>query len=241
MKMHYEDFSRQLREKYSTRLHLLDQLVDQLKQRNSSSKVAGNGTRKISEPYLNECLLAAERMKNNRRSERDRQICYENLLLVEKLERIRKQSGRNSRENLENDYRNHCRLSTTKCHDDHHQQIQSITRRFLTKSSQINSQPSPSIITSEGDISCSDQATAADVDASIDSSDFKRKVHHLRSNVRSSRTDRAYQQLTNIDMTMIRDLSPVLSRKHFSISILPSQRKPFEDRPYALKKEILYH
>lgn len=243
--MHYEDFSRHLREKYSTRLHLLDQLVDQLKQRNQPSKVSGNETRNVSEPYLNECILAAERMRNNRRSERDRQICYENLLLVEKLERIRKQSGRNSRENLEKDYQNHCRLSTTKSHDDH-QRIKSITRRFLTKSSQLSNEQTssyqtPSVISSEGDISDSevddDQATAADVDASINSSDLQHRIHRKVRHVRSMKTDRAYEHLTNIDMTMIRDRSPA-SQNHLSLS---SRRTSFQDRPYALKKEILYH
>lgn len=93
--MQYEHFSRQLRKKYSTRLHVLDQLVDQLKQKNQSSKIDLNENRKVSEPYFNECILTAERMKNNRRSERDRKICYENLILAEKLERIKKQSGQN--------------------------------------------------------------------------------------------------------------------------------------------------
>src|SRR5271163_3985475 len=108
--MQYEHFSRHLREKYSTRLHMADQLVDQLKQNNPSMI----SNLKVVEPYFNECMLAAERMKNNRRSERDRQICYENLILAEKLERIKNQSGQNAKKNLEKDYRNHCRLLISK-------------------------------------------------------------------------------------------------------------------------------
>ena len=225
--MHYEHFSRHLREKYSTRLHLLDQLVDHLKQKNQPSK---RDRPNIAEPYLNECILVAERMKNHRRSNRDRQICYENLILAEKLERIRKQSGENCRENLEKDYQNHCRLFPLKSTNDQ-QTIKTITQRFLTKSSREEiSSPSP--IYSEGDLSYEDdQATAADVDVSMNSEYIK--------SIPSVNIDRAYQHLTNIDMTMIRNRSPV-PPKHFSISILPSRRS-IPDRQYAFKKEIFYH
>lgn len=123
--MQYENFSRHLREKYSTRLHVVDQIIDRLKYHNQSqtahdlnmikaqqeisfplisylnkfeSKSIENN--KEFEPYFNECLLAAERIKNNRRSDRDRQICYENLILTQKLERIKKQSGSNVRKKL---------------------------------------------------------------------------------------------------------------------------------------------
>lgn len=222
--MHYEHFSRHLREKYSTRSHLLDQLVDHLKQKNQPLKRrhgSDNDRSNISEPYLNECILVAERMKNHRRSERDRQICYENLILAEKLERIRKQSGENCRENLEKDYRNHCRLFPLKSTHDQ-QTIKTITQRFLTKSSRLSHKeihPSASPIYSEGDLSCSDneddQATAADVDDSMKS-------------IPSTNIDRAYQHLTNIDMTLIRNRSPVRS-------------KHIPNRHYALKKEIFYH
>ena len=112
--MQYEHFSRHLREKYSTRLHVADQLVDRLRENNQSSipyLERFRSNRRIVEPYFNECLLAAERVKKNRRSERDRQICYENLILAEKLERIKNQTGQNSRKQKN---QNHCRLPVAK-------------------------------------------------------------------------------------------------------------------------------
>ncbi|CAF0794336.1 unnamed protein product [Rotaria sp. Silwood1] len=148
--MQYENFSRHLREKYYTRVHIAEQIIDQLKynnqQRISMTSVDNksnnknmlkaqqeisfplisylnkiecdernsNDNNKQLEPYLNECLLAAERIKNNRRSDRDRQICYENFILAKKLEHIKKQSGQNARIHLEKDYQNHCRLLISK-------------------------------------------------------------------------------------------------------------------------------
>jgi len=87
-----------------------------------------NENKKVLKPYFNECILAAERMKNNRQSERDRKICYENLILAQKLERIKKQSGQY--------YRNHCRLliSKTNC--------EPITKRFITKQSLLSNKKS---------------------------------------------------------------------------------------------------
>jgi hypothetical protein len=246
--MEYEDFSRYLREKYSTRLHVADQLVDQLKQKTIEN-------RKVFEPYFNECILAAERLKNNRRSERDRQICYENLILVQKLERIKKQSGQNARENLEKDYRNHCRLLVSKANCEHNA-IKSINKRFTTNQSLlsnekcsetvIDSYHSPSLRQSKSETSSSgndDQATAADVDVSMEYCDLESPVLCKKRNNR-------------IDMTMIRDAMPLSTSptsKHFSICILPhfdsDVMKPINnhskvlsrDRQYAFKKEILYH
>lgn len=211
--MHNEHFNRHLREKYSTRFHLLDQLVDHL---NCSSKGQKNDRMNISRPYLNECILAAQRMKTNRRSERDRQICYENLILAEKLQRIHKQSGKNCREN----YQNHCRLFPSKSPNDQ-QKIKTITERFLTKSSDehISSYHSP--ICSDDDLeNDDDQATAADVDISMNSQSIHRKTSHSRN------IDRAYQHLTNIDMMIIGNRS---------------SSRSISDRQYALKKEIFYH
>jgi hypothetical protein len=147
--MQYENFGRYLREKYRTRLHVADRLVDQLKDKNQSrisstsvhdlnhknmiiaqreisfplisylndieyDKQESVENNKQFEPYFNECLIAAERIKNNRRSDRDRQICYENLILAQKLECIKKQPGQNARIHLEKDYQNHCRLLLSK-------------------------------------------------------------------------------------------------------------------------------
>ena len=141
--MQYENFSRHLREKYSTRLHVVDRLIDQMKQKNLSSKsvddelnkknllkaqkeisfplisylnnfeydqLKTNENKRVVEPYLDECILAAERMKNNRRSEKDRKICYENLILAEKLNKIKNQSG----QYLKKDPENHRRLLNAK-------------------------------------------------------------------------------------------------------------------------------
>ncbi len=148
--MQYEHFSRHLREKYSTRLHVADQLVDQLKQNTQSSinhkkidydKQKSIENKKVFEPYFNECILAAERMKKNRRSEKDRQICYENLILAQKLERIKNQSGQNAKKNLEKDYQNHCRLLISKANCEH-DAIKSINKRFITKESLLSNEKS---------------------------------------------------------------------------------------------------
>jgi len=237
--MQYEHFSRHLREKYSTRLHIVDQLADQLKQNNQSS----TSYLKVAEPYFNECMLAAERMKNNRRSERDRQICYENIILAEKLERIKNQSGQNAKKK---DYR----LLISKANE-------SIKKRLMIKKSvssngtEIISYHSPSL----SDISSSenedDQATAADVDASMDYCDVTPAMLREKPNASarcrerdSSKNHRVYQHLTNIDMTMIRDASPLVTSqpsRHFSICILPHFDSDRNNRQYAFKKEILYH
>jgi hypothetical protein len=196
-----------------------DQLVDQLKRKNSSTV----SNLKVAEPYFNECILAAERMKNNRRSERDRQICYENLILAEKLERIKTQSGQNAKKNLEKD---HCRLLLSKA-------INKRKQSTLFNETEIISYHSPSL----SDTSSS-QATEGDVDATIEYSDATPPVvHQKRREINSSKN---YQHLTNIDMSMIKDASPLVrspSSKHFSICILPHFDN---DRPRAFKKEILY-
>lgn len=126
--MSYANFSRHLREKYWTRLHIADQIIDQLKSNNQSRTLLTSSDRLMNKtmlkaqqeisypliaylnefdydeqntieykkkdlkPYFNECILAAERLKNNRRSHRDRQICYENFILAKKLERIKNQT-----------------------------------------------------------------------------------------------------------------------------------------------------
>ncbi|CAF1584749.1 unnamed protein product [Didymodactylos carnosus] len=64
-------------------------------------------------PYFNECIKSAERIKINRRSDRDRQICYENLILVQKLIRIKNRVNK-SNANLKTDYINHCQLLVQK-------------------------------------------------------------------------------------------------------------------------------
>jgi hypothetical protein len=234
---------------------MADQLVDQLKQNNPSMI----SNLKVAEPYFNECILAAERMKNNRRSERDRQICYENLILAEKLERIKNQSGQNAKKNLEKDYRNHCRLLTSKA-------IKSINKRLMIKQSvsshetEIISYHSPSLTDTSSSENEDDQATAADVDTSMEYSDAISPVLHKKRNhcvqsistrcreMDSSKNARVYQHLTNIDMTMIRDASPlVISQpsRHFSICILPhfdsDLIKSRNNRQCAFKKEILYY
>lgn len=106
--MSYEDFSRHLREKYSTRLHVADQLADRLKQKSLTSN------QKICRPYFNECIRAAQRVKNNRTLERERQICYENLILAQKLERIKNPENVNTRKYLETFEQNSFRTSETK-------------------------------------------------------------------------------------------------------------------------------
>ncbi|CAF2371860.1 unnamed protein product [Rotaria sp. Silwood2] len=165
--MQYENFSRHLREKYYTRVHIAEQIIDQLKYNSQQrifmtsvpksnnknmikaqqeisfplisylnkfecDKQISNENNKQLEPYFNECLLAAERIKNNRRSDRDRQICYENFVLAQKLERIKKQSGQNARMTLEKDYQNHCRLLMSKANDGHNTK-KLIKKRFTTK------------------------------------------------------------------------------------------------------------
>lgn len=114
--MLYEDFSRHLREKYSTRLHVADQLADRLKQKSSSSnkKAKSNEEQKVCRPYFNECIRAAQRVKNNRTSERDRRICYENLILAQKLERIKNPENDNTKKYLERFEENQFRTSNTK-------------------------------------------------------------------------------------------------------------------------------
>ncbi|CAF1339827.1 unnamed protein product [Rotaria sordida] len=157
--MEYENFSRHLRKKYYTRVHIAEQIIDQLKYNNQQqismtsvhnknmikaqqeisylnkfeyNKQNSNENNKQLEPYFNECLLAAERIKNNRRSDRDRQICYENFILAQKLERIKTQSGQNARINLEKDYQNHCRLLISKANCSPNTN-KLINKRFTTK------------------------------------------------------------------------------------------------------------
>jgi len=277
--MQYENFSRHLREKYSTRLHIADQLVDQLKHNNQSrilptsvdelnnkniikaqqeisfplisylnkvecEKLKSIKTNKEFQPYLNECLLAAERIKNNRRSDKDRQICYENLILTQKLECIKNQSGQNSRMNLEKDYQNHRRLLLSKANYGH-DALKSINKKFLSSNEKRSSEMmigcySSSINKSESEISSSededDQATAADVDVSMEycdsrstqSKSTKRKENYSsksqKQRVFETENDRVYQHLSNIDMTMVRDTMPLSTSqtsRHFSICILP--------------------
>jgi hypothetical protein len=290
--MQYENFSRHLREKYSTRLHIADQLVDQLKHNNQSrilptsvdelnnknvikaqqeisfplisylntiecGKLKSIETNKEFQPYFNECLLAAERIKNNRRSDKDRQICYENLILTQKLEDIKKQSGQNSRRNLEKDYQNHCRLLLSKANCGH-DALKSINKKFLSSNEKRSSETivgcySSLLSKSESEISSSeneeDQATAADVDVSMEYCDSRSPVSRKQRNtfqnnrnfncaqskstkckenyssrVFETENDRVYQHLTNIDMTMVRDTMPLPTSptsRHFSICILP--------------------
>jgi hypothetical protein len=269
--MQYEHFSRYLREKYSTRLHVADQLVDQLKQKSIEN-------RKVFEPYFNECILAAERLKNNRRSQRDRQICYENLILVQKLERIKKQSGQNARENLEKDYRNHCRLLVSKANCAH-DAIKSIHKRFIANQSLLSNETviasyhSPSPLESKSEISSSgnddDQATAADVDASMEYCDptspilckqrtnrnfncaptISRKCKEIYSSKNQNQrffeteNDPIYQHLNNIAMTMIRDAMPLPTSptlKHFSICILPHAVNSINNHSKVLSHDRQY-
>jgi hypothetical protein len=281
--MQYESFSRYLREKYSTRLHVADQLADQLKDNNrlrvSSTSVhelnmikaqqeisfplvsylnkfeydeqKSIKNKKEFEPYFNECLLAAERVKHNRCSYRDRQICYENLILAEKLERIKKQPKQNTRMNLQKDGRSF--ISTANCE---HDAMKSTNNRFTTKLDAhiekmiITSRRSSLSIERESKTVLSetedDQATAADVDVSMEYCDSTCSVPHKQRNIfqknRSfngariyssknqnqkffeTENDRVYQHLSNIDMLMVRDTIPLPTSqtpKHFSICILP--------------------
>jgi len=112
----------------------------------------------------------------------------------------------------------------------------------------MSSYHSPSLSQSETSLSENedDQATAADVDASIDSTfstSYKtnnRNMNCVQSKSRKYKeiyfsknenekffqmeNNRLYQHLNNIDMTMIRDtmpLSTTKTSKHFSICILP--------------------
>jgi hypothetical protein len=127
----------------------------------------------------------------------------------------------------------------------------------------ITSYHSPSPIQSESETQ-DDQATVADVDASMDYCDSTlptkcKEIHSLKNQslrIFGIENDRVYQHLNNIDMTMIRDTMPLptsQTSKHFSICILPhfdsDVVKPMNnhskvlshDRQYAFKKEILYH
>ena len=129
--MDYDKFSRHLREKYHTRFHITDQLADQLEQRwPCKSRNMIQAQREISfplisylykvtcdppedrqpeiEPYLNECLLAAERVKNDRCSNRDRRICCENFILAQKLQRIRERPGKHPVKEEKNQHRLPC-------------------------------------------------------------------------------------------------------------------------------------
>ncbi|CAF0906956.1 unnamed protein product [Adineta ricciae] len=250
--MPYDNFSRRLREKYSTRFHVADQLVDQLKsldqtqilstsvdqskQKNllraqqeislplisylnqlacRQSKPIENNYDKEFEPYFKECLLAAERIKNNQRSNRDRQICYENLLLTQKLDRVKKQSTKT----------------------DHQQLLLSKAKMKKKLPPQFsNTLHSLSLNRSQSQSSLSVNDTAADVDINIESSEFESSP---------KQADRIYEHLNNIDMTMIRDTIPLIKRpnsRHFSICILPRDTPTtFANQKCAFKQEILYH
>ena len=278
--MHYEHFSRHLREKYATNFHLADHIVDQLKDDNQSQRLSTamyklnrknmiKAQREISyplisylnkfacdkqisneydkefEPYFNECLLAAERVKNNRRSDRDRQICYENFLLTQKLQRIKNQSRPNARMNLEKTDENHCRFVKREANCRRNATYNE--ERPCRSSFRIENNKEPSL--SEDD---DDQATAADVDASMNTYDSHSlvlcKQRNLGQNngcfddVQSIVTKckgtspmnsenqscfgtenvRIYQHLSNIDTTLIRDtigLPTSSYSRHFSICI----------------------
>ncbi|CAF0769115.1 unnamed protein product [Adineta ricciae] len=262
--MPYDNFSRRLREKYSTRFHVADQLVDQLKsldqtqilstsvdesnQKNllraqqeislplisylnqldcKQSKPTENNHDKEFEPYFKECLLAAERIKNNQRSNRDRQICYENLLLTQKLDRIKKQSTESNHQQL--------LLSKAKMKKKPPPQFSNTRHSLSLNSSQ-----------SQSSLSVND--TAADVDISIESSEFEsspKQAERKTSDTPCEQTDRIYEHLNNIDMTMMRDTIPLMKRpnyRHFSICILPRDTPTtFAYRKCAFKQEILYH
>ena len=206
--MQHEHFSRHLREKYPTRVHLAERLNDLHQQRLSTRPVEPLLKRNLlraqreislpliaylnqpSEPYLNECLRAAERVNNSRHSERDRRICYENFLLAEKLQAIKKPLRRSAR-------------------------LKDTASRVITRSSSHED----------------DQATAADVDTSIE------------SDTSISPESRTYQHLSSIDMTMIRDASERMKsspRRHFSICVLRPPDSTAQ-RKCAFKKEILHH
>ncbi|UJR15772.1 hypothetical protein I4U23_002706 [Adineta vaga] len=285
--MQYENFSRHLREKYATRLHVADQLVDQLQYReqtqilptttyelnqrniikaqreisfplisylNKFEYEQSNSTEKHQEfePYFNECILAAERIKNNRRSNRDRQICYENLVLTQKLERIKKQPTKK-------DYQDHRQLLISKVnHGQKSTQSRSSNMNQGKISSTIDTYQSLSLNKSESRSSVStnedDQATAADVDESMESFDLKSPVTYKQRKTskfkcrQSKENNRVYQHLNNIDMTMIRDTIPLVKSptpKHFSVCILPREKPAAikvssQHQKCAFKQEILY-
>lgn len=236
--MQYEHFSRHLREKYPTRVHVADRLIDRLKQRESSrstdSFLRSNLVRaqreisfpliaylnqicddqqqesghpkKPSEPYLNECLRAAERVNKSRHSERDRRICYENFLLAEKLQSIKKP------------WETRCRSARLKSSGD----------RMAVRPARVSLDASSSSSPDE------DQATAADVDTSLESGGD--------SGTLLSPTYRVYQHLNSIDMIMIRDASEQMKAsptRHFSISVLHHYLDSTSEGKCAFKKEIL--
>lgn len=261
--MNYETFSRHLREKYATRYHVADQLIDQFKthptvqpsyapvkdlntrnliraQReisfplvsylNQFESDAAKSTEKNNEfePYFNECLLAAARIRNNRRSERDRQICYENLVLTQKLERIKNASKKRERMNTH-------QLLLAKA-TDAKESNRLLRQDHPVQPSRSDQNASSATLVSGSDSALSnnadDQATAADVDGTMESSPsrasflFKQrkiKAINRNNNCTSSRAT-AYEHLCKIDMTLLRDARPPSSsptRRHFSICILP--------------------
>ncbi|CAF1143179.1 unnamed protein product [Rotaria magnacalcarata] len=288
--MNYANFSRHLREKYSTRVHIAEQIIDQMKYNDQWSapsacidklhrtnmikaqqeisfslisylnkfeceKSNSNENNQALEPYFQECVLAAGRIKNNRRAERDRQICYENFILAEKLERIKNPSGRIS---SEKDYGN------------------KLVKKRFSETVIISSQSSSTI---KSKISASDdeddQATAADVDVGMDyydSRSLRKRRNKSRKNPNSNcgrsmslknenqkffetENEHVYQHLNNIDMLMNRDTKPLpkpQNSRHFSICILPHSDsdvlKPknnhfqflSNDPPCAFKQEVLY-
>ena len=236
--MQYEHFSRHLREKYPTRVHVADQLLDRLKQRDSAKSTdqflrrnlvraqreisfplisylnqicddqqhESIQPKKPSEPYLNECLRAAERVKNSRHSERDRRICYENFIMAEKLQSIKKP------------WETRCRSARLKSSGDR------MSVRPARVSLDASSSSSPD----------DDQATAADVDTSLECGGD--------SGTSLSPTYRVYQHLNNIDMTMVRDANEQMKSspaRHFSICVLRHHLDSANQGKYAFKKEIL--
>ncbi|CAF1064204.1 unnamed protein product [Adineta steineri] len=287
--MQYENFSRHLRQKYSTCLHVADQLADQLKQ-NSQSKIIPTSVHELHnqnmlkaqqeisfplisylnniecvktksiennqeyKPYFNECILLAQRIKNNRHSSnRDRQICYENLILTQKLERIKKQSGKK-------DYKNHCHLLLSKVNSTQNHSTEQINQTTVEEEESIDSSEekfSGTIVRSHSSSEHEDdQATAADVDATMNSCHSKstvtwKKRKIFRNNCIQINDNRIYQHLNNIDMTMIRDTMPLSTSrnsKHFSICVLPRfesmdnhSKVVLHDQKSAFKREILYH
>ncbi|CAF1028637.1 unnamed protein product [Adineta steineri] len=289
--MQYENFSRHLRQKYSTCLHVADQLADQLKQ-NNQLKIIPTSVHELNnqnmlkaqqeisfplisylnniecvktksiendkeyKPYFNECILLAQRIKNNRHSSnRDRQICYENLILTQKLERIKKQSGKK-------DYQNHCHLLLSKVNSTQNHSTKQINQTTVEEEEEesIDSSEekfSRTIVRSHSSSEHEDdQATAADVDATMNSCHSKstitwKKRKIFRNNYIQINDNRIYQHLNNIDMTMIRDTTPLSTShnsKHFSICVLPRfesmdnhSKVVSHDKKSAFKREILYH
>ncbi|CAF3317972.1 unnamed protein product [Rotaria socialis] len=281
----YENFSRHLREKYSTRVHIAEQIIDQMKYNNQwyapsacidklnranmikaqqeisfslisylnkfeCEKSNSNENNKTLEPYFQECVLAAGRIKNNRRSERDRQICYENFILAEKLERIKNPPGRIS---SAEDYRN---------------DGNKLVKKRFSETVIISSHSSSTIKSKASALDDEDdQATAADIDVGMDYYDSRslpKKRNKSRKNHNSNcgqsmslknENEHVYQHLNNIDMLMVRDTKPLpkpQNSRHFSICILPhsnsdvfkskSNHSQFlsNDPPCAFKKEVLY-